>query len=189
VVDPLRYYDLETYLFEDVHRRFHSECSLGAFDFFSIIIWKANRAKSLIARRLLREDPKRRSSLDPIVRDLTADLYRAPNAEARLRILMEIWGFALPMASAVLAALWPDEFSVYDVRVCQRLRRFQNLGSRTKFAKIWVGYCEYLEAVRSAAPPNLSLRDKDRYLWGESVAHQLGEDIENRFDSGRTRGA
>jgi len=44
--DYLEYYDLERYLFENVHQRFHLEHSLGAFDFFSIVIWKANRAKS-----------------------------------------------------------------------------------------------------------------------------------------------
>ena len=53
MLDYLRYYDLETYLFEDVRRRFHAERSLSAFDFFSIVIWKANRAKSKIAHRLL----------------------------------------------------------------------------------------------------------------------------------------
>ena len=51
--DFLRYYDLETYLWEDVHRRFHTDGGIGAFDFFSIVVWKSNRAKSKIAARLL----------------------------------------------------------------------------------------------------------------------------------------
>ena len=54
-MDYVRYYDLESYLFEDVRQQFQSEGSLSAFDFFSIVIWKANRAKSKIAKRLLRE--------------------------------------------------------------------------------------------------------------------------------------
>jgi hypothetical protein len=33
-VDFLRYYWLEPYIFEDVHRRFRAERSIGAFDFF-----------------------------------------------------------------------------------------------------------------------------------------------------------
>ena len=49
-LDYLRYYDLERYLFEDVHRRFHEEGSIGAFDFFSIVIWKANRAARWLGR-------------------------------------------------------------------------------------------------------------------------------------------
>ena len=45
--DFLRYYDLETYLFDDVHDRFHRQGSLSAFNFFAIVVWKANRAKGL----------------------------------------------------------------------------------------------------------------------------------------------
>jgi len=33
-IDFLRYYDLETYLFEDVHHHFHRDGFLSAFDFF-----------------------------------------------------------------------------------------------------------------------------------------------------------
>ena len=47
--DLLRYYDLETYLFVDVASRFNEHGKLDAFDLFSIIIWKANRAKSKLA--------------------------------------------------------------------------------------------------------------------------------------------
>lgn len=37
-LDYRRYYDLETFLFGDVSPRFHAEGSIGAFDFFSIVI-------------------------------------------------------------------------------------------------------------------------------------------------------
>ncbi|HYX71330.1 MAG TPA: hypothetical protein VE732_01045 [Nitrososphaera sp.] len=75
--DYLKYFDRERYLFEDVHQRFHAEHSLGAFDFFSIIIWKANRAKSKIALKLLAKDPEGRRDLDAICRTLTP-LYIMP---------------------------------------------------------------------------------------------------------------
>ncbi len=39
-MDYLKYYDLEAYLFDDLRKRFHEDGSLGAFDFFSIVIWK-----------------------------------------------------------------------------------------------------------------------------------------------------
>jgi len=100
---PLLYYDLEQYLFKEVHTRFQNEHSIGAFDFFSIVIWKANRAKSKIAAKLLRLDPKNQSGLDPIVRDLTHALFKASHARNRLRILVQDWEFALPMASAILS--------------------------------------------------------------------------------------
>lgn len=186
MADPIRYYDLERYLLEDVRPRFQSEHSLGAFDFFSIVIWKANRAKSLIARRLLRHDRLHRTALEPIVRDLTLSLYQAANPEERLRLLLRDWGLALPMASAILTILWPNEFSVYDVRVCDRLKRFRELANRTDFATIWSGYRDYLEAVKAATPGNLSFRDIDRYLWGISVAEQLRGDIERLFEKPRS---
>ena len=180
-LDFLRYYDLERYLWEDVHQRFHQEGSIGAFDFFSIVIWKANRAKSHTAKRLLRTDPAGRSELEPIVRDLSRNLYGARDAKERLRILMIDWGFYLPMASSILSVFWPDEFSVYDVRVSDQLGRFQKLGNKTDFQAIWSGYHQYLEAVRRAAPSGLSLRDVDRFLWGRSVWQQLAQDVERGF--------
>ena len=103
--EPLRYYDLESYLFVDVHETFHFEGSIGAFDFFSIVIWKANRAKSKIAKRLQKMDPGGRIDLELIVRDLTSSLFDAASARDRLRILMQTWGFRLPMASAILTVL------------------------------------------------------------------------------------
>ena len=180
-LDFLCYYDLERYLWEDVHQRFHQEGSIGAFDFFSIVIWKANRAKSHIARRLLKTDPHGRNELEPIVRELTASLHKAPDAKERLRILMKDWGFYLPMASSILSVFWQDEFSVYDVRVCEQLGRFKKLGNKTDIETIWAGYREYLDAVQSASLSGLSLRDKDRYLWGKSVAEQLALDVERGF--------
>lgn len=179
--DFLRYYDLETYLWEDVHRRFHVDGGIGAFDFFSIVVWKANRAKSKVAKKLLQTDPKGRTELEPIVRDLTGGLHDASAAKDRLHILMKGWGFYLPMASSILSVLWPDDFSVYDVRVCGQLGCFHKLGNKTDFDRIWTGYHEYLEAVRCAVPSGLSLRDADRFLWGRSVWQQLAQDVERGF--------
>jgi len=50
--DFRRYYDLEPCIFGEVQVRFEQEGYLLAFDFFCIVIWKANRAKSKIAKRL-----------------------------------------------------------------------------------------------------------------------------------------
>lgn len=79
MVDYLRYFDREQYLFDKVCSRFHAEHSLGAFDFFSIVIWKANRAKSRIARRLLNQKTKGKRSLEDRCRALTKSLYDAPD--------------------------------------------------------------------------------------------------------------
>ncbi len=179
--DPLRFYDLEQFLFDDVHHRFARQGWIDAFDFFSVVIWKANRAKSRIARRLLSGDKLRRSDLDAVVKDLTTRLSTALEPRERLRILLEDWRFQLPMASALLSVLWPSDFSVYDVRACEQLEDFERLGTLTRFDQVWDGYCRYVERVR-AANPERSLRDSDRCLWASSVAEQLRRDIGTRFE-------
>lgn len=179
MLDYLRYYDLDRYLFEDVHRRFHDEGSLSAFDFFSIVIWKANRAKSRIANLLVKRAES--GDLDKAVAELARSVSEADSPKDRLRVLMEDWGFSLPMASAVLAVLWPDDFTVYDVRVCGELDGFHRIGEWTRFDRIWTAYVEFCAAVRAAGPEDLSLRDKDRALWAKSSATQLREDIATCF--------
>jgi len=174
--DYLAYYNLEAYLFEVVRPRFHSQGELDAFDLFSIIIWKANRAKSKLARRLARKA----GTLEEAAKQFTSDLFRAESAKARLLLAMEKWGFYLPMASAILSVLWPEEFTVFDVRVCDELDKFHALGN-AKSDRVWPGYCDYCKAVAREVPGPLTLRDKDRYLWGRSSANQLVQDIAREF--------
>ena len=190
VADYLAYYDIEQYLFEQVHSRFQQNGSIGAFDFFSIVIWKANRAKSKVAERLLGK-AQRDEDLDAIVRRLTRSLHDAGNARDRFELLLgndkKGWGFRLPIGSAILTVLWPEEFTVYDVRVCGQLERrvpgseFKKLAYRTCSERLWEAYQGYLTAVRKVAPEARTLRDADRYLWACSAADQLREDIEKGF--------
>ncbi len=179
--DYFNYYALEASLFDGVHNRFHADKSVGAFDFFSIVIWKANRAKSTIARRLLSKAQNAGEDLDSIARRLTTSLYHAPDDRERLRILLHDWGFLLPMASAILTVLWPASFTVYDIRVCDELGDCHKLGNRTDFDRVWSGYLEYRSKLQPHAPAGLTLRDADRYLWGRSAARQLERNIQARF--------
>src|SRR5436305_6214195 len=100
MINYLKYFDREHYLFDDVRSRFHAEHSLGAFDFFSIVIWKANRSKSKIARRLLKKETKTKRDLEARCRALTESLFNAGSDKERLRLQIKDWGFALPMAYA-----------------------------------------------------------------------------------------
>ncbi len=114
-IDFRAYYDLEPYLFDTVSRRFAEEHALSALDFFCIVIWKANRAKSKIAARLLAHGDYR--DLDTAVRALTSEIAAAPTPKDKLRVLYESWGLLIPTASAILTVLYPSEFTVYDIRV------------------------------------------------------------------------
>lgn len=175
------YYDLEAYLFGAVTIRFESDRRLNAFDFFCIVIWKANRAKSRIASRLLKKNGT--DDLENAVADLTSKLAAADDRKARLKILISDWKFRLPMASAILTVLYPREFTVYDIRVCDLLGKFHNTQDRSKFEDLWSGYENYVEAVRQEFPKNLDLREKDKWLWGKSFYDQLNKDISKKFRS------
>src|SRR3989442_860873 len=106
--------------------------------------------------------------LDAAVRALLGATAATPSHTDRLRVLIQDWRFFLPMASAVLAVLYPHDFTVYDIRVCAALGDFQWVQNRTHYDDLWDGYSKYIAAVKRASPAALSLRDKDRWLWGKS---------------------
>ncbi|MHC1759964.1 MAG: hypothetical protein AB9917_10700 [Negativicutes bacterium] len=171
------YYDLENYLFDIVRPRFIEDGKLSAFDFFCIIIWKANRAKSNIARRLLKCGYH---SLEEAVSALTRELAQSVTPKDKMNCLHK-WGFMLPMSSAILTILYPDTFTIYDYRVCDMLGDCHKLTNITSFEKLWLGYEDYKQKVINISPKELSLRDKDRYLWGKSFYRDLMNDISAGF--------
>ncbi len=173
-----KYYDLATYLFDEVSPRFSRNGTISVFDFFCIVLWKANRAKSKVASRLL---SKRRSNLEDAVSALVFQIHRAVDDKERLRILIEDWGFRLPMASAILTVLYPQSFTVYDVRVCESLGDFAQLQHRINFETIWSGYSRYVQCVLNSVPEDVALREKDKELWGRSFATNLQRDIDSGF--------
>ncbi len=177
-IDYRKLYDPENYLFEEVSRRFHDIGYLRAFDFFCIVIWKANRSKSKIAKRLL---SKGHPDLDSAVVALTKSLANAEDDKARMKILIVEWGFRLPMASAILTVLYPVSFTVYDFRVCEMLDGFFNLQNKTNFDSLWNDYESFIAAVKKATPPEYNLRDKDKWLWGNSFCRQLKKDLAENF--------
>jgi len=173
-----QFFDLESYLLNTVKERFQKDRCLSAFDFFCIVIWKSNRAKSKIAKKLLE---KGYETLDDAAKALTSGLAEQSSNKERLRYLVEEWGLRLPMASAVLTILYPEDFTVYDARVCEALNDFHNLDNITPFDRMWSSYEDYLRAVKQNSPDGLTLREKDRYLWGRSFHGQLCQDISNGF--------
>ena len=180
-MDYLKLYNLEQYLFDDVRKSFKTNGNLSAFDFFCIIIWKANRAKSKVALKLVAHGGDAANDLNAIVVCLTSAIAKAPDHKARMRILIEQWAFRLPMASAILTVLYPDSFTVYDVRVCDELRNHHSVQNKTRFDDLWDGYQMYLRDVGSKEPAVSGLRDKDRTLWARSFEKQLNDDISTLF--------
>ena len=54
--------------------------------------------------------------------------------------------------------------------------------STGNFEKLWTHYQEYKTRVIKLGPNRLTLRDKDRYLYGKSNALQLENDIRISFN-------
>ena len=175
--DFKKYYNLENYLRETVHDSFHKNGFINASDFFCIIIWKANRAKSKIANRLSKVEP----DLELCCRQLTECLFHSKSHKDRLKVLIENYRFRLPMSSAILSIFYPNDFSVYDIRVCETLPQFSNLVNTINFENIWDGYSNYIQAIKNFIPSELNLVDKDHLLWGKSFYNQLQKDIFSNF--------
>jgi hypothetical protein len=190
-IDYRDYHFLERHLEETVRHRFQQNGYLLAFDFFCIVIWKANRAKSKIAKKLLKLSPGF-DNLDRAVRTLTEKIANVSLPDEKMRVLMEKGRFGLPMASAILAVLYPDEFTVYDVRVAQIIDKqvkdnqdkFKKLINLTSFESVWEGYQAFIKEVRGYVAEGVelkSLRERDRYLWGKSFYDQLVDDVQKQL--------
>ena len=176
-----------------MRRRFEQNEFLPAFDFFCIVIWKANRAKSSIAEKLCNKTSQF-DHLDQAVKSLTQQIAKASSKQEKMKVLVEEWKFGLPMASAILTVLYPDDFTVYDVRVAQLLDKdrkrgceFSKLIDLTAFETVWEGYRKFMEEVKNFAPQGVqlrSLREKDQYLWGKSFHDQLVKNTRDKFRKG-----
>ena len=163
--DYRRYYDLESYLFDEVGPRYRELGRLSAYDFFCIVIWKGSNLKSRI-RALLRAKAKTRD-LNAVVEQVTRELWNKQSAKDKMRYLMEDWRFRLPMSSAILTVLQPNDFTVYDKRVAEMVKG-PDLRGIVWSDSLWNKYLEYKEKVERQGPESLSLRDKNQWLWGKS---------------------
>ena len=157
-----KYYSLEKYLFNDVKNSFHKKKYLTPEEFFCIVIWKANRAKSKVKEGLL---SRTKGSLKDAVCKLTQEIYNASNDQDRLKLLWSCEGIGLPMASAILTVLYPETFTVYDARVAGQV------GNATT---VDAYFNEFIPAVKKKGIGQ-TLRDKDKYLWGKSFYEDLKE--------------
>jgi hypothetical protein len=163
--DFSKYYYLEHYLFTDIHNRFNKHAKIDAVDFYMLLAWKANRAKNKHKRRLAK---RTNGVFATAVKEISKGLCNCTSAKERLALLMGKWGFRLPTSTAILTVLYPNEFTIYDERVCRELEGFQQLANWKFSDDLWNEYQRFIEAVRNEVPEKKCLRDKDRYIWGRS---------------------
>jgi len=174
IPDYLEVYHLENYLFTTVANKFVATGNISLIDLYMIIIWKAPRAKSYALDRLRRIG---KGEAAEAVSMMATALRDAKEPKNRLKVLMDCFGFRLATATAILTVFYPNEFSVYDRRVCEQLKCFEKLADRGFSEGLWSEYQDFIEAVRSAVPERTTLRDKDQHLWGKSFYEQCKEEL------------
>lgn len=170
IVDYKKYYDIETYLLNEVGPVFRQNGTLDHKDFYLILVWKANRAKSYAKKRLA----AKAGTFPEAVRQIADALNKATSRKQSLEILMRKWGFRLATATAILTILYPDEFTVFDKNVCDEVAfAYRPWADRGFSDALWRYYESYQQAVVAQTPSEAALRDSDRYLFGRYVYKEL----------------
>lgn len=173
-IDWEKFYDSERYLLDEVGRNFRDTGILDSADFYTILIWKAERAKNQHKKRLKRIVG---GSLQDAVSRIASELREAPDGKDRLKALMDGWGFVLPTATAILTFLYPNEFTVFDWRVCDEVKfPYEPWCSRGFSESLWDHYQRFKQTVIDQTPAQLSLRRKDRFLIGRSTRKSVEQD-------------
>jgi thermostable 8-oxoguanine DNA glycosylase len=153
-----KFSSIENYLFNDVHNNFLKNHKLTVTEFYSIVIWKANRAKGYIKNGLL--------EAKTTVNQLTSRIYSTENIRGKIELLTNINGIGYPIASAILTVCYPDEFTIVDYRAVRSLKRYGIAMNGNPSTNI-NSYLNYVSICKKTAQDNhLTLRELDKYLWG-----------------------
>jgi len=153
----LKYYFLEDYLFGEVNKNFKKRGYLTPEEFFAIIIWKSNRAKTNVRKGIKKSGKS--------IKTITSAVSKAKTLEQKLDILVSLPGIGIPMASAILTVCYPNDFTIADYRASASLKDFGETmdGNPTTSADVYFDYIN--QCKRLARKQDLSLRDFDRVLW------------------------
>lgn len=102
---------------------------------------------------------------DNEIADALGLAVQAKTERAAVAVLVGLYGVDVPVASAILTAIYPKRFTIIDFRALQAL------GTDSSNRSIDF-YLEYLTFCRALAVKHgVSLRDLDRALWQWSREH------------------
>jgi len=146
-----------------VSQNFKTHGHLTPEEFFAIVIWKSNRSKTKVVKGI------KKNKIE--IHIITSEVSEVETREEKLSILhpaIPIPGIGIPIASAILAVCYPNEFTVVDVRALAALKvlGFKIDGDPTTNHS---AYFKYLEKCKELAQENkVSLRNFDRILWAKN---------------------
>jgi hypothetical protein len=129
----------------------------------AIVRWKAERAVQFLIG----------NSNEKIRRVLAVAANPEATTETAMMALLELKGVDLPMASAILAAIYPERYTVLDFRALEALGHARH---DVRFYEEYLAFCKRLAESnivqpQSDLPAPTSLRTLDRALWEWTRSH------------------
>jgi hypothetical protein len=123
----------------------------------AIVRWKSERSVHYLIR----------NSDKMIRRALTIAASPESSTEAAVKALLELHGVDLPVASAILAAIYPERYTVLDYRALEALGHAPH---DVHFYEEYLAFCNRLAESNIVKPQNdlpapTPLRTLDRALW------------------------
>ncbi len=129
----------------------------------AIVRWKSERVVHYLIA----------NSNEKIKRVLAVATAPGASTETAVKALLELQGVDIPMASAILAAIFPDRYTVLDFRVLEALGHARH---DVRFYEEYLDFCKRLAESnivkpQSDLPAPTPLRALDRALWEWSRVH------------------
>ena len=129
----------------------------------AIVRWKSERAVQYLIG----------NSSEKIRRALALAASPDATTETAVKALIELHGVDLPVASAILAAIFPERYTVLDYRALEALGHARH---DVRFYEEYLDFCKRLAdsnmvSPQSDLPAPTPLRTLDRALWEWSRTH------------------
>jgi hypothetical protein len=131
----------------------------------AIVRWKSERVVHYLIA----------NSNEKIKRALAVAASPEASTEAAVQALLELHGVDIPVASAILAAIYPERYTVLDFRALEALGHARH---DVKFYEEYLDFCKRLAesnivTAQSGLPAPTPLRTLDRALWEWSKSHSV----------------
>ena len=155
-------HELETAAFEAGEAIRNGDYSLANLE--AIVRWKSERAVHYLIG----------NSNEKIRRVLSVAASSESTTEAAVSALLELIGVDITLASAILAAIFPDRYTVLDYRALEALGHARH---DVHFYEEYLAFCKRLAESNIVKPQDslpgpTPLRTLDRALWEWSQSHR-----------------
>lgn len=159
LINYKKYYLLEDYLFREISLSFKNKNYLTEEEFFAIIIWKSNRSKTKVLNGIKKNGKT--------IKEITESLSKETDIKNKVKILTNIKGIGIPIASAILSVCYPNDFTIADYRVAETLAVITNKIIKNPSLSIdnFIEYINLCQTIKTKEGIS-SLRETDQSLWG-----------------------